>query len=354
MKNHHLSLLPLALAALACAGAAQAQSSLTVYGLLDAGLTWTNNRASYHGGSSTTVDTGVAQGSRLGFKGSEDLGEGLRANFVLEQGLNLDTGSLGQGGLAWGRQASVGLAGQFGEVSLGRMFDVMGEVFPAYAIGSNTPAGSMAWSLPMYSAGGATLVNRVYGAAVDNSIRYRSPKVSGFSLTTTYSMGEQTESIVTGGTFSGALTYTGDNFGTSIGTYQLRNASTTNGDIAEYALGAYVQASPDVRLFSMASQVGYSMGSKAKVTTYEVGMNYNLNPKLVLGSGLQAQKRRNLSGAEQLTLTLDYLLSKRTDVYATVASGKDREYGALVVAALGSVSEGTSQTGLRVGIRHKF
>jgi predicted porin len=355
MKTPKLSLLPLALAATFCAGAAHAQSSVTVYGLIDAGLTWTNDRASYKGNSSTTVDTGVAQGSRLGFKGSEDLGDGLRANFVLEQGMNVDTGSLAQGGLAWGRQASVGLAGGFGEVSLGRVFDVMGEVFPAYAIGSNTPAGSMAWSLPMYSAGGATLVNRVYGAAINNSVRYRSPKLGGFSAMATYSLGEQENApIVKGSTFSGAVTYTGGNFGASVGTYQQRNASVANGDIAEYALGAYLQASPDIRLFSMASQVAYSAGTKARATTYELGMNYNLKPNLVLGTGLQAQKRRKLSGAEQLTLTLDYLLSKRTDVYATIASGRDREFGALVVAALGSVSSGTSQTGLRVGIRHKF
>lgn len=354
MKLPHPSLLPVALATLVCASTAQAQSTVTVYGLLDVGVTWTNDRASYQGKSSTTIDTGVAQGSRLGFKGSEDLGDGMRANFVLEQGLNVDTGALAQGGLAWGRQASVGLAGGFGEISLGRMFDVMGEVFPAYAIGANTPAGSMAWSLPMYSAGGATLVNRVYGSALNNSVRYRSPKLAGFSATATYSLGEQTDSIVTGSTFSGALTYAGSNFSTSVATYQQRNASTTQGDIAEYALGAWYQATPDVRIFSMASQVGYSAGTKGRATTYELGMNYNLTPQWVLGSGLQAQKRRNLSGAEQLTLTLDYLLSKRTDVYATVAAGRDRQYGALVVAALGSVSSNSGQTGLRVGIRHKF
>jgi predicted porin len=355
MKHHHPSLLPVTLATLLCAGAAHAQSSVTVYGLLDVGVTWTNDRASYQGGSSTTVDTGVAQGSRLGFKGSEDLGDGMRANFVLEQGMNADTGTLGQGGLAWGRQASVGLAGGFGEVSLGRVFDVMGEVFPAYAIGANTPAGSMAWSLPMYSAGGATLVNRVYGAALNNSIRYRSPKVNGFSAMATYSLGEQENaSIVKGSAFSGALTYTGADMGASIGTFQQRNASTTNGDIAEYAVGAYYQAAPSVRLFTMASQVGYSAGTKARATTAELGMNYSLSPQWVLGTGLQVQKRRNLHSAEQLTVTLDHLLSKRTDVYATLAAGRDREFGALVTAALGSVSSNSAQTGLRVGVRHKF
>ena len=97
------------------AGNASAQSSVTVYGLLDAGLT------SEHGGadgSVTKLATGVHSGSRIGFKGTEDLGNNLKANFVLENGLDVDTGANRQGAL-FGRKAYVGLSGGFGAVNSG-------------------------------------------------------------------------------------------------------------------------------------------------------------------------------------------------------------------------------------------
>lgn len=95
---------------------AQAQSSVTVYGVLDASLTRADNGVT----SMTRVDSGAGWASRLGFRGSEDLGGGLKANFVLEQGFDGSTGVLQQGGAGFGRSAWVGLSGASWELRAGR------------------------------------------------------------------------------------------------------------------------------------------------------------------------------------------------------------------------------------------
>ncbi|CAN7518776.1 porin [Acidovorax sp. LjRoot117] len=95
---------------------AYAQSSVTIYGVLDASLTWVDNGA----GSTMRLDSGAGWASRLGFRGTEDLGGGLKANFVLEQGFDGSTGVLQQGGAAFGRASWVGLSGTNWEVRAGR------------------------------------------------------------------------------------------------------------------------------------------------------------------------------------------------------------------------------------------
>ncbi|MBX9868501.1 MAG: porin, partial [Burkholderiaceae bacterium] len=90
----------------AFSGAAMAQSSVTIYGVADLGLR--NVKDGTAAGSTTSLTSGTEQSSRLGFKGTEDLGDGLKANFVFETGLNIDSGT-SQGGRAFGRKTLVGL-----------------------------------------------------------------------------------------------------------------------------------------------------------------------------------------------------------------------------------------------------
>ena len=89
------------------ASAAQAQSSVTLYGLIDAGITYTNNQ---QGHSNWQMTSGQVNGSRFGLRGSEDLGGGLKAIFTLENGFSIANGTLGQNGRLFGRQAFVGLS----------------------------------------------------------------------------------------------------------------------------------------------------------------------------------------------------------------------------------------------------
>eukprot|EP01040_Poterioochromonas_malhamensis_P026971 gene26971-34042_t len=102
----------LALSLLSAFGVASAQSSVTMYGVVDAGITYDNGPSA---GTVTKLESGIESGSRLGFRGTEDLGSGLKALFVLEQGFDIDTGRSGQGGRLFGRQAWVGLNSEYGQ-----------------------------------------------------------------------------------------------------------------------------------------------------------------------------------------------------------------------------------------------
>jgi len=118
-----------AVCAMFAASAAHAQSSVTLYGLVDAGIAYVNNvqnGAPSHGSGKVSLQSGNISGSRFGLRGSEDLGGGLHAIFLLENGFNINNGALGQGGRIFGRQAYVGLsADQYGTLTMGRQYDSM-------------------------------------------------------------------------------------------------------------------------------------------------------------------------------------------------------------------------------------
>ncbi|MCA3825662.1 MAG: porin, partial [Burkholderia sp.] len=102
---------------------AHAQSSVTLYGLIDAGIAYTNN---VNGASQWRMASGTVNGSRFGLRGTEDLGGGLKALFVLENGFNVNNGGLGQDGKLFGRHAYVGLSQPgYGTLTLGRQYDTM-------------------------------------------------------------------------------------------------------------------------------------------------------------------------------------------------------------------------------------
>ena len=104
-------------ALLACSGSAFAQSNVTLYGVADVYMQFAKGDQ-----SSKSLESGGLSGSRLGFKGREDLGDGLKAFFQLETGMAMDTGKTTQGGVFFGRQALVGLSGGFGSFSAGRQY----------------------------------------------------------------------------------------------------------------------------------------------------------------------------------------------------------------------------------------
>ena len=162
----------------AIAGMAQAQSTVTLYGLLDANVGTVksnvftpadavNPNGSYSSQRQTIVGSGGLNGSRFGFRITEDLGGGLAAIGNLEGGLNIDTGASGQGGLLFGRQANVGLASAtLGTVTIGRnkspYYDVHSNVGlreSAFDATSNTNFGTSANYNPVNAAGAAYLLS---------------------------------------------------------------------------------------------------------------------------------------------------------------------------------------------------
>ena len=185
----------IALAVLAAAGAACAQSSVQLYGVADVwfGSAKTSGTrlvsvpdgegpstpgAAEFSNRQTQLDSGGVNTSRWGLKGTEDLGAGLKANFQLEQGFNVDTGAAQDSSKAFSRQAWVGLSGGFGEVQLGKVWTSYDDVRAAAndTFNANIAASNRTWL--------------GYSDRTDNGIKYISPSYSGFSGSLTLAFGE--------------------------------------------------------------------------------------------------------------------------------------------------------------------
>ena len=345
-----------------CAGlpvAAHAQSSVTLYGIVDAGVTWISNEG---GHSATILDTGVMQGNRLGFKGVEDLGGGTHAVFTLENGFQLQNGQFGQGGAMFGRQAWVGLSNdRWGVLTAGHQYDFMSDTLEMYYT-------------PTWSAGGYAnnpLDNdRMSGQRVDNSVKYLSPDLAGFKLGAMYGFSNLAGDIngkgrtysFTGlyarGNFSAGAAYT-EISGTTLDISPLVGSTTPvnvgGNKLRTWGAGADYQFSR-VTVYGVYSQAQYESANglpSAMFRNYQGGFSYTRQAAQIYGIGY-GLTTLGANHYHQLNLTFDYLLSKRTDVY--VQSIIMHATGDTATAAVISIpaSSNGNQVLLRVGMRHKF
>lgn len=161
-------------------------SNVEVYGVLDYGLTWQQNDA-VDGTSESSLKmlSGQYIGSRVGIKGSEDLGNGLKVGFVLENGFATDTGALGQGDRLFGRDARVYLDGRFGYLSFGRMGSLVGGNGPYARFRHVVSPFSCGWG----DLGGHLQVVSLGYEFIDNAIGYTTPKFGNVDATVQYSFG---------------------------------------------------------------------------------------------------------------------------------------------------------------------
>ncbi|MFJ2989025.1 porin [Collimonas sp. NPDC087041] len=389
----------------AIAGAAQAQSSVTIYGIVDTGITYSSKVSTANGGANGTssangskfaVNSGVIQGSRLGFKGVEDLGGGLKALFQLEAGFANDTGALqsdvGSSSTLFRRKSVVGLGGNFGSVLLGRQTDILDDVSQ--------------WT-SVQDFGGVTgnvghNLDRLEGTRTNNSIRYNTPDVSGFTGSLIYGFGEAAGQTSNGQSFGLGGQYANGPLGLYAAYYQSKKGTTPSdvslvngtvftagnaGDTAlkVFSLGASYQAGP-ARLYGNWSRVKqplasawngtaplstasgapafYSVGSinNNKSDIFELGVNYAVTAPLHLLGAVQYNKLSfvpdgtglNSNGKLiQYNLGTDYFLSKRTDLYA-FASYLQAKNAVNPGVENGGTGGTANQTAVTVGIRHKF
>jgi predicted porin len=316
----------IALAVMAVAGAASAQSSVQLYGIADV---WVGGVKATGTKAQTVVESGGVSGSRWGLKGSEDLGGGLKAIFTLEQGFALDTGAAAAG---FNREASVGVAGGFGEVKLGKVWTAYDDVQAA--------------SNPVFDSAltpsAAAFASTTYLANPSNGIKYTSPAFSGFTGVVSYAFDEKTagNSEVT----AVALQYANGPLAAAVA-YQTQQAvaaakSTEFTNLnASYNLGV-------VTLKGVYAQRDDNAGSKDK--EYQIGVDYPVAANLIL-SAAYASSENKLTGVKQsdnsgLGLAAAYLLSKRTTAYAGVRSTKlDKVVGTDVTTNL-----------YAVGVKHVF
>lgn len=346
----------------ALAGTAHAQSSpVTIYGIIDAALQ-VNDYDRAGASNDKGVVSGHRNGSRWGFRGSEDLGDGLSAIFQLENGFSTDTGTLGQGGRIFGRQAYVGLNGRFGTVALGRIstfdggaFDVFTPIDPFVAgYGINTLAST-------FSLAG--------GFRVDNALLYRTPKLGGFQAGWIHSL--QTNGPETPGGNTRL-----DDFAVSFGagafyaaaTYAIGRFASSTGFEDQKAL--YIGATYDFKVVKLlgayADEKGVrsalisSIGATADGTDAKAWM---LGATIPFGTGnflVSFQKRdgkqetigANTYDADRKVfgLAYEYLLSKRTVVHASI--GKSDGSGTL--APIAANTDFANRKQFSIGLTHRF
>ena len=174
---------------------AHAQSSVTLYGLIDAGVSYVSHAATSTGhGQLFKYGDGVAQGSRWGLRGVEDLGGGLQALFTLESGFSSGDGTLGQGGALFGRQAYVGIAKKgLGSVTLGRQYSFSTDYLGGnYTMGGQTPAGNYAYHI--------NDLDQLTASRINNAVKFSSANFSGLTFGAMYGFSNQA------GSFAGSPT----------------------------------------------------------------------------------------------------------------------------------------------------
>ena len=337
----------IALAVLAASGAAMAQSSVTLYGVVDTGLTYSKGEESVYG----MTHVGGNVNSRLGFRGVEDLGNGLKATFNLESGFSADDGTnyMGQDGLAFTRTSTVGLAGNFGEVRLGRMLTSSYLAVSRYdAFGDTGIGASLAWNIPQTG----------YAPRTENAISYTSPNFSGFKIGAEYGFGEK-QKARDSRYFGMGATY--DNGPLSLGLgYDRLNSNTMDGLLAASDLktvhlgGAYNFGVAKLLAFYKQSKVS----NAPKFKTFGLGVSAPVGAAGEVRASYNNYKISDDNGkANQLSLGYVHNLSKRTALYGTYAYIKNKDglafqlNGAMAGAGL---KDGEKQHGLQLGVRHAF
>jgi predicted porin len=371
-----------------------AQSSLTLYGMIDEGPEYNSNAGGKHLYNLTTAAQG---GSRWGFRGQEDLGGGLSAVMRLENGFDLGTGKLGQGGLMFGRQAYAGLSSnRFGTLTLGRQYDSVVDYIGPLTVGDQWGGtiGSHPGDLDnfdnsqrtnnaikyasvnyagvtfggMYSLGGIAgnvTQNQVWslGAGYTNGplalgvgyLNVRNSNVSFFGNSTSSSATAATSSI-TSPVYSGYASATTYQVIGAAGNYTFGAATlgATYSNIKFMGLGNTAQSGPDPRRLS----------GEVTFNDVELSFKYQILASLLVGLEYNYTRGSSVNGADpaqyhQGTIGVDYFLSKRTDVYLVGvyqrALGVDST-GKPAVAAINQVtaSSSNSQTVVSLGFRHKF
>jgi predicted porin len=342
---------------LACAGA-HAQTNVTVYGVVDVGIKYDNSSAK---SGTWSESSGNRLGSRLGFRGTERLGDGLRVAFTLESGFNPDDGNLNNAGRLWGRQAWVGLEGGFGAAYLGRQYSSTYLALKAIDPFKNQEAGN-AQRTYGYGIGQVDPISRA-----DNTVTYETPAVNGWHVRGGYKFGESANGFRTNSSkFVGLVHDAGpwvmhvswqDSEGVPLG------AATTQlgGIVAATGLGAST-----VRVRNALAGVVYDFGvmklhagygdtklsatGATDIRNTLLGVTLPVPTGTVIASWNRSDLRDLAHGvAQQAGIGYSYPLSKRTTLYSSASWTRNDSQ-----VALNAYAKGASQHEARLGIVHTF
>jgi predicted porin len=358
----------LALAVLgAFAGAASAQTSVTIYGLIDASVGYIDDDVA---GKAWSVNSGQMSGSRLGFRGTEDLGGGLSAIFTLENGFSVDAGTFGQSGRnttsggatipgatrLFGRQAWVGLQGGFGAVRLGRQ---NAPVYVAAVATDPFAASNQHGNARVFGSG---LYNQDPFLRADNTLSYTSPNFNGLTATVGYSFGEQSD---TASSFAARRT---QHFGASyvngpinaqfayINTRGVSNFASTDfaeDQVKSYLIGGSYDLGVVKPFVSFASTKLENAGVPSeKIRNYQLGLSAPVGAAGTVLASWYHNDQRDVTDGEANSYSIGYVhnLSKRTNLYTSLSLNKADANGGITSV----VEDDEDRKVLNIGIRHSF
>jgi len=347
----------------AMSSAAFAQSNVTIYGILDAGIVSERGGAA---GNVTKVTSGAASASRIGFKGTEDLGGGLSAIFKLETGAKIDDGTLDATNTIFNREAFVGLSSKTaGTVTLGRQYipyyETLRDVADPFAMGY---------------AGTAKNLFPVAGVLTRNSnaVVYKTPDLQGFSAAVSYSLGETAGDSSAQRQIGGNLGYKNGDLTVAVA-YNSRNNDTATLKTATVGHNALIAANYDFKivkafaaygkdkglnsatLANTTNPYGYTVAPVASqdstdaligLTAPIAGTNGTLMASFIRKNDKEVANR----DADQWAVGYSYALSKRTSTYVAYAKIKNKNGASYTVG--NNTEVGTGDKGFNVGVKHSF
>ncbi|WP_246793409.1 porin [Burkholderia perseverans] len=385
------------------AGVANAQSSVTLYGIVDTGIGYQSSQTSLGsttGGKSVTkMVNGIWAGSRFGLKGSEDLGGGLKAIFTLEEGYNSSTGAQSVSGLAFNRQAFVGLQdARFGALTAGRQYTAYYTLLAPYS--------PTTWLTGAYGAHPGDIDSLDTTYRVNNSLVYMSPTYGGFTFGGSYAFGGTPGSVNNGSTWSVGGRYAAGPAGIAVGFMRVNNSTVgggawganstlSNGGSEPSVSGinnGYQLAAAQQRLAATAgwtfnsqwdvtasySNVQYIPGTGSKFAntaifnTFGGVLHFKPTPTWDLAAGYSYTRATLANGVQhaayyhQFNLSQYYSLSKRTGLYALEAyqraGGQTLALGGSIINATADIGDGQnsapsssrSQVAVGAGIITRF
>ncbi|XAH25217.1 porin [Xylophilus sp. GW821-FHT01B05] len=351
-------------------------SSVSIYGLLDVGVEYIDKVGAGAGHLTRMPSNTGTLPSRLGFRGSEDLGGGLRAVFTLEMGIAPDQGTLGQGGRGFGRQSYVGLAGPWGSVMLGRQYSML-----FWAVQDSDVIGPAVYAI-------GSLDAYIPNSRADNALAYRG-SFGAFSVGAQYSLGRDTVNAGPSpvGTncagesstdksacrqwslmakydtplWGAVLSYDTQHGRTPASSTDLifNNLNSSDKTDQRLLLGAYVQVS-DVKIGGgVLRRENDGDAVKPRSNLWYLGASYPLSSQLTLTGQVSTLRYSDVSdyNSSLIAARLLYSLSKRTAIYAQYGHIRNQRLAAVSVsggAAGSNPAAGASQNGVNLGVRHAF
>jgi len=322
---------------------AAAQTNVQLYGIMDAAVS--SQDVGGPEGRTTVINSGNQSSSRFGFRGTEDLGNGLKAMFNLEAGASIDTGA-GDSAL-FGRRAVVGLEGGFGSLTLGR------EYSPIAAVAAATDA----FGQGFYGSNLSAFTTNRLTRRLSNSVNYKSPSWNGLKLLAAYSAGEVTAANTPSGDLKGVgVEYTlgGLYLGAA---YHVINRLPADED-KESAIGAAYKFDQLGGFEIKANYMAADREGSAKYKQANLGGSMPFGAHRVYAN-YQQQKQGNAKG-NSWALAYTYSLSKRTNLYASYASLDNNNSGVFgltsssVTIAPAATALGKDPDVFSLGVRHSF